>query len=301
MVTYLRRDETTLSVTALLQQTRPPDTVLVVNKGPVGDVAHLANLPRVKVVDVGDNVGPAGGWAIAIEDVLRRAADGDWLLFADDEIPARTQETVAKLLSFGEAQCALDPSLGGVGLVGGRFDAQRGRVSRIADDRLRGPIDVDTFGGGHWPLMRVGAIRDVERPDARLFFGFEELEYFLKVRAAGWRLVADGDQWRALRTAAGRTSVTTSQLRGATSPPWRAYYSTRNEIVIAKRFASRLGAVRSVGRGLARATRSLVRREWSSASAHTSGLFDGCLGRLGRRREPAYNGSPSGVDRRRAD
>ena len=286
MVTYLRRDETTLSATALLQQTRPPDSLLVVNNGPVGDVAHLANLPRVRVVDVGDNVGPAGGWAIAIEDVLGRAADDDWLLFADDEIPPRTQETVANLLSFGEAQSALDPSLGGVGLVGGRFDAQRGRVSRIADDQLPGPIDVDTFGGGHWPLLRIGAIRNVELPDARLFFGFEELEYFLKIRAAGSRLIADGDRWRELRAAAGRTGVTTAQLRGATLPPWRAYYSTRNEIVIAKRFASRLGVGRSIGRGLARATRSLLRREWSSSGAHASGVIDGCFGRLGRRREP---------------
>jgi rhamnopyranosyl-N-acetylglucosaminyl-diphospho-decaprenol beta-1,3/1,4-galactofuranosyltransferase len=134
--------------------------------------------------------------------------------------------------------------------------------------------------------LRVGATRAVELPDARLFFGFEELEYFLKIRAAGWRLVADGDQWRGLRSSAGRTSVTTAQLRGATLPPWRAYYSTRNEIVIAKRFASRLGVGRSIGRGLARTTRSLLRREWSSSGAHASGVIDGCFGRLGRRREP---------------
>ena len=60
----------------------------------------------------------------------------------------------------------------------------------------------------------------------------------------------------------------------------------RNEIVIAKRFASRLCVGRSIGRGLARATRSLLRREWSSSGAHASGVIDGCFGRLGRRREP---------------
>ena len=121
---------------------------------------------------------------------------------------------------------------------------------------------------------------------AALWLVTESVKQTARSRAAGSRLIADGDRWRELRAAAGRTGVTTAQLRGATLPPWRAYYSTRNEIVIAKRFASRLGVGRSIGRGLARATRSLLRREWSSSGAHASGVIDGCFGRLGRRREP---------------
>ena len=64
MVTFHRSEATGRAVEALLQQSRPPDTLLVVNNGPVGDVAHLAELPGVRVLDAGDNVGPAvaGRW-----------------------------------------------------------------------------------------------------------------------------------------------------------------------------------------------------------------------------------------------
>ena len=286
MVTFHRSEATGRAVEALLQQSRPPDTLLVVNNGPVGDVAHLAELPGVRVLDAGDNVGPAGGWALAIDDVLRRAADDDWMLIADDDTPPPSADTVADIIAFGNSQRALDPSVAGVGLVGGLYDRRRGQVARIADEQLHGAVDVDTLGGGHWPLLHVGSIRNVELPDARLFFGFEELEYFLKVRGAGLRLVTDGDQWKALRERANRTNVARADMRGAVLTPWRAYYSTRNEVVIGRRNATRIGVWRAVERGLARTARSLGRRDISSARANAIGTFDGCFGRLGRRREP---------------
>lgn len=287
IVTYRRPDHTAAVVSALFDQSRPPDTTLVVNNGPSGEVAGIVGAgPGVRVVDAPDNLGPAGGWGIALREVLAVAADDDWLLIADDETPPPDRETVARLLTFALAQNADDSAVAGVGLVGGRYRSRSGRVQRIPDDELHGAVDVDTIGGGHWPLLRIGSIRDVELPDAELFFGFEELEYFLKVRHADRRLVIDGDAWMAQRRRTDRLGVTVRQRRREVLPPWRAYYSTRNEIVIARRFGGRVAAALAATRGVARAARDASRLDASAVGAHLRGTIDGVCGKLGRTRQP---------------
>src|SRR4029453_7830814 len=95
-----------------------------------------------------------------------------------------------------------------VGLVGSRFDRRRARLQRLPDSELgHGPLDVDYIGGGHLPLYRVAAVRAVGVVDPSYFFGFEDLEYGLRLRSRGWRVVADGDQWLELRRAQGRLGL----------------------------------------------------------------------------------------------
>lgn len=287
MVTYHRVEATIRAIDALLAQTRPPDTVLVVNNGGPDDGAAIASArPAVRLLDVGDNVGPAGGWALAIADILATATDDDWILFADDETPPPESTTIERLVDFAFEQFGRDPAVAGVGNVGGRFDRRVGAAVRLGDDELTDTVEVDTIGGGHWPLLRVAAIRTVEAPDASLFFGFEELEYFLKVREAGGRLLIDGDTWRSLRARHERVGLTISALRSAQPPAWRAYYSTRNSILIARRFGARQAPWRAAGRGGARMVRAVTRRRGRDAWAHACGVTDGVLGRRGRRWQP---------------
>lgn len=287
MVTYHRVEATIRAIDALLAQTLPPDTLLVVNNGNAEDgVAIASTHPAVRLVDAGDNIGPAGGWALAVADILARATDEDWILFADEETPPPESTTIERLVEFVLEQFEGDPAVAGVGNVGGRFDRRTGAAVRLDDDELVGAVDVDTIGGGHWPLLRVAAIRTVEAPDASLFFGFEELEYFLKVREAGGRLLIDGDTWRSLRARHERVGLTTSDLRSAQPAVWRGYYSTRNSILIARRFGTWQAPWRAAGRGGARTLRALARRRGREAWAHACGVADGALGRRGRRWQP---------------
>lgn len=72
MVTYHRVESTVAAITALLEQSRPPDTILVVNNGDAADGAAIAAAhpsTRVRVVDAGDNIGPAGGWELGVQTV----------------------------------------------------------------------------------------------------------------------------------------------------------------------------------------------------------------------------------------
>lgn len=205
---------------------------------------------------------------------------------ADDEAPPPDHATIERLLEFAQGQVAIDPTVAGVGLVGGRFDRRTGTTVRLSDAELVGCVDVDTIGGGHWPLLRVAAIRSVQLPDPTLFFGFEELEYFLKIREAGLRLIVDGAAWQGLRVRWDRVGTSNTTLRRTTLSPWRAYYSTRNQILIAHRFGTRTARWRAAGLGAARAGRSLTRRDTAASNAHLRGVWDGLRDRRGRTWEP---------------
>jgi len=290
MVTYRRVESTVAAVAALLAQSRPPDTIIVVNNGDEADGAAITAAhpsARVRVVNAGDNIGPAGGWELGVRTVLADANDGDWLLMADDEAPPPDHATIERLLEFAQGQVAIDPTVAGVGLVGGRFDRRTGTTVRLSDAELVGCVDVDTIGGGHWPLLRVAAIRSVQLPDPTLFFGFEELEYFLKIREAGLRLIVDGAAWQGLRVRWDRVGTSNTTLRRTALSPWRAYYSTRNQILIAHRFGTRTARWRAAGLGAARAGRSLIRRDIASSNAHLRGVWDGLLERRGRTWAPS--------------
>jgi GT2 family glycosyltransferase len=190
--------------------------------------------------------------------------------------------------------------VGGIGVSGGRFDFDTGRVLRIGDDELGGPIVVDHVTGGGFPTYRVGAVREVGLPSSELFFGFEELEYGLRMTEAGHPLYADGEIWLARRTVKRETgelppeSVSVRRARKSTlrlaEPSWRRYYSLRNLIYILRRrghwwTAAKISLLRGVLKPLVNIPLS-PRRSWQSLSLGVRAVWDGWLGRLGRTIDP---------------
>jgi hypothetical protein len=105
----------------------------------------------------------------------------------------------------------------------------------------------------------VAALRAIGVFDERLFFGFEELDFGLRLGAAGWSLHVDGDLWRRARTAAGRLDLDPQPSRGLDAPGWRRYYSLRNMIYILRKQGAGGGAVRQAARGLAKPVANLPR------------------------------------------
>ena len=194
-----------------------------------------------------------------------------------------------------------DPRLGAVGGVGATFDWARGRVVRVPDHRLDGPVPVDYIGSGQLPLYRVQAVREVGVFKPELFFGFEELEYGLRLRAAGWSLYVDGDRWRAGRRLLGRLDVAGRPTVSLAETTWRDYYRLRNLIAILlgagrPRVAARVSLLVGLGKPLANAPRQpgrslrRLRLNWRACR-------DGWAGRLGRTVEPEVGqaGEPAGT------
>jgi rhamnopyranosyl-N-acetylglucosaminyl-diphospho-decaprenol beta-1,3/1,4-galactofuranosyltransferase len=88
VVTYNRRELLLESLAAVQAQHRPPDAVLVVDNASTDGTAAAvrAGFPAVRLAELGDNYGGAGGFAYGMAQALRDGADLIWAM-DDDTIP----------------------------------------------------------------------------------------------------------------------------------------------------------------------------------------------------------------------
>jgi hypothetical protein len=305
LITFRRPRELALMLQRLADSERPVDRLVVVDNSPTADAELLVERYRsrgrdAEYVAAPENLGPAGAVALAMSRLLPGAADDDWIVLFDDGEPPDTEE-LAEMWAFALRMRAEDRRLGAVGGVGATFDWARGRVVRVPDHRLEGPVPVDYIGSGQLPLYRAPAVRAVGVFKPELFFGFEELEYGLRLRAAGWSLYVDGDRWRAGRQLLGRLDVAGGPTVGLAETTWRDYYRLRNLIAILlgagrRRAAARVSLLVGLGKPLVNAPRQpgrslrRLRLNWRACR-------DGWAGRLGRTVEPEVGqaGQPAGA------
>jgi hypothetical protein len=197
---------------------------------------------------------------------------------------------LAELEVFAADMLSRDPRTGMVGLVGARFDWRRGRLVRLPDQELRGPVAVDYIGGNHFPFVRAAALRSVGTVHSDLFFGLDDLEFGLRLRRRGYAIYVDGGRWLRQRASGGRLGLELRPSGRVTDAGWRRYYSLRNAIWILRRnrrlgTAAMVTVIRGIGKPLANLFRdpagaaALLRTNWAACR-------DGWSGRLGRVVEP---------------
>jgi glycosyltransferase involved in cell wall biosynthesis len=294
LVTYRRPDELANTLESLARQTRRLDRLVVVDNDPPGGEACVAEYRSrgldAEYVASPDNLGPAGGIAEGMGRVLSSASDEDWIVTLDDDDPPTSDTVLAELEAFAGDMLARDTRTGMVGLVGARFDWRLGRLVRLADRELRGPVAVDYIGGNHFPCVRAAAPRAVGPFRSALFFGFDDLEFGLRLRRRGYAVYADGRRWLRQRAGKGRLGLEVRPSARAVDAGWRRYYSLRNAIWILRshrrsRTAFLVVLVHGVGKPLANLFRdpttavALLRMNWAACR-------DGWAGRLGRVVEP---------------
>ena len=88
VVSFNRRDLVLEVLGAIAAQTRPPDHVVVVDNASGDGSARAVRsaFPQVEVIQLGRNVGGAGGFALGLSRSLDEGADAVWLL-DDDAVP----------------------------------------------------------------------------------------------------------------------------------------------------------------------------------------------------------------------
>ena len=273
-VVTFRRDRSLRTVLAsLAEQTDTPVAVLVVDNGSSAHTAAVCDEFRDRLaIDyvASDNVGPAGGTALAMEELPRRHPEVSWLLRIDDDRPLPSPTFLAEHLRRAVDLVTTHPTTGIVGRDGAVWDWRRARLRPRPVDR--DPAPVDYVRTGYFPLYRVAMVREVGTFRSDLFFGMTEVEYGLRVGQAGWL------QW-----AVGRDPVH-SRPR-VELDDWRRYYSIRNTTVLLKEqgrpaAAWRLGLARGIGRPLIGAMRS-PRRALRGLRLGAMALRDARRGRMG--------------------
>lgn len=276
--------------------TRSLDSLTVVDNAPTPGAAEIVGRAQVgrsrpaAYIPMQENSGPAGGFAAGSTRVLEYALDEDWILFLDDDGVPGGPDAPSRLRDFGVWMLDHGAPVGAVGLVGAQFDRRHGKLLRPLDSDLVGPLSVDYIAGGQNLLVRVDAARKVGVFDPDLFFGFEELDYCLRLGRGGYGLYVDGPTALEERRKAGRLgpSVGTPARRLSV---WRRYYSVRNHIVIMRRYVSWPRAMGvTVVYLLARPVVDARRRRSNLVAlcaAGARGCLDAWTGRLGRTVEPS--------------
>lgn len=296
IVTYARPRTLESMLSSLARQTRTIDHLLVVDNDSDAEVAEIASRFGAQYLDSGGNLGPAGGNALGVVEVLSKATDEDWILFVDDDDEPFETTALEELLTFGSVLASEDPLLGGVGVAGSRYRHRWGIFRRLDDRELTGVVDLDVIFGGSLPMYRARAVRTVGPFDSQFFWGFEEGEFGLRMRSHGYRLAADGAMFLRYRHSLGTTGIAAGRMRTPREKDgWRRYYSVRNSTTLARRFGGPIAPlVAGVGGGLKGAlTMARAGRSPSEALLPLRGTIDGLFGRLGKRVDPGRNAKVS--------
>jgi glycosyltransferase involved in cell wall biosynthesis len=296
LITYRRPAELAQTLAALAAQSRRLDRLVVVDNHPTPKNQELVQVggPADRPADylaAPENLGPAGGIALGVRAIDGFAADEDWIVLLDDDNPPASGSLFEELEAFAERMRGQDPSTGAVGLVGARFDPRAGRLRRVPDAELVDGVAVDYVGGGQFPFYRVEAVRAVGNFRKDLFFGFDDLEYGLRLRAAGHAVYAHGELWLQERRRQGRLGLTVRPAAGVSEPSWRRYYSLRNLIAILRSSGNTRAALHvTLVIGLAVPALNLARRPRLAArnlALNARACRHAWTGRMGRTVEPS--------------
>jgi GT2 family glycosyltransferase len=262
-VTYNRRDLVARCIEAVLAQTVPVSSLVVIDNASTDGTEELLrergllDRPAVRLVRLERNEGSAGGYAAGVAEA--RQAEADWLwLMDDDSEPA--PDTLERLLA---SPAAADPGTAALCSAVVRVDGSvdlghrghfRGRARPLALHAYvpgtAPALDYFTFVG---VLVRMTVARAADPPRADLFIWADDYEYSWRVREHGSiRLVPDS---RMLHLDVGqaysnRRSRFWNRLLGWSFVPtpvegfWRNLCGVRNFVWIRKRYEGqgRLGA-----------------------------------------------------------
>jgi GT2 family glycosyltransferase len=287
LVTYRRPELLRTCIDRISTQTRQLTRLIVVDNHADGAAEVVCGSYPTLTVDyrpAPGNLGPAGGFALGIERILAEASDEDVIVLFDDNDPLPTDDVLDRLVSFFGQQAGADPTTAGVGVRGATFDWQRARAVRVPDEAT-GAVPVDHLYGGYAPMYRVGSVRGAGSFSPALFWGFEELDFGLRLVAAGHSLYMNADLWREVRAnVTAQDPLVRPRLR-LEAVSWRRYYTLRNLlfILISNRrrpTALRIAMVRGFGKPLVNlvATPSVA---WAQLQQNAAAVRDAFRGRMG--------------------
>jgi GT2 family glycosyltransferase/glycosyltransferase involved in cell wall biosynthesis len=261
VLNYRTPDDTLLAVKSLLALRRPPDDIIVVNNDAIDGTRELLApvAPYITYLQTGRNLGYSGGINVGIRDALARGAGLVVLVNSDVYVPPDCIELL-------EACLAATPGAGIAGpVVLSRSEPDRiaslGMSYRPRSGRMRHRSFGEPFDG-HRPTASPvvdgvsGCLMLVTREvfeaagqlDEAYFFSFEDLDFCLKAREAGFTTVLAG---AATVHHEGGRSI------GATSPR-RLYFAARNHLRLGRRGRPSAGRLEALGRTVSIVTLNLA-------------------------------------------
>lgn len=232
IMTYERPSTLCATVDKLLNQSLPPEKILIVDNS-LSNSTEVAigalDDPRIEYFRVGYNSGPSGAAAIGLTKLTEEGFE--WIYWGDDDDPPKFDDSIELVMkSASETE-----QVGIVGAVGSHFNWSSGILKRLDDEELKGVVPVDVIAGGMVMIVNAAVIANGVLPDERFFFGFEELDFCSRTKSAGFKVVINGELAFRYRQSADRLNIRDKKDRykgwkfnKSKSSLWREYYSIRN-------------------------------------------------------------------------
>ena len=260
-----------------------PSHVVVVVSGEGGlDDPELED--RVRMHRLSTNVGPAEGFRQGLVDVFADPSI-QWAYLCEDDIGLFDLPTprVADLLARLRGQSGDRRPIGAVVSYGRVFAPHGGHTVNLVPAAETGDalIDVDVACWGATLVSRAVVEAGI-LPDPAWFFGYEDFDFFARVRAGGFSVVVDAPAARAVaaqQTGPGRAEALAPHRPVDAGESWRAYYVARNFFAFAHRHGRPTWLAWHAAYSLRRLQLAGSRAE---RRAYLHGLWDGVRGRLGR-------------------
>lgn len=237
VLTYRRPRLATQVVLGLMEREGfSADEILVVVNGE-GGLASVALEQQVRMLRLPVNTGPAGGFAAGMQAAEQTGAQ--WIYLCEDDVglidlpSGRVARVLAEVRAEQERTGA---SIGAVAAYGRTFSRRSGHTDPyvpVGPAALQ-PVDVAAWGATlvHRSVIEAGVV-----PDAQWFFGYEDFDFFLSLRSAGFLLLVDTESAQAVAcqmTGDGRERNQLGARPSDSAEGWRAYYVARNFFFLAR-------------------------------------------------------------------
>jgi len=254
--------------------------VLVDNASTDGTVPAVREaFPGVEILVNKENLGFAGGTNTGVRYALERQADYVFLLNNDVTV---AEDTLGYLIQVAESEPdvgVLTPRIyyyydhSRLWSVGGR---KRPFTLAFTDPDINKPID-DVYHGqrnvdyvlGCGMLVRSEVFRTAGLLDEAFIMCYEDLDFCLRVKRAGWRLVyvPQAKMWHKVLASA------------QSDPPLRRYQRSRDSIRFFKKHTRKplwpFIIVYRLGSAMRVFASEALAGNWDKARAHVRGLYDG--------------------------
>lgn len=266
----------------------PSQVIVVVNKDGGLDDPDLED--SVRMLRLPRNSGPAGGFRAGLLEAFADAST-KWAYLCEDDVglfdlPSPRLAGLRKRVE----ESRLERPVGGVVAYGRRFVPKSGHsVNIVPTETESSNGDLEEVDVACWGATLVS--RDVVEagvlPDEEWFFGYEDFDFFCRVRKEGFAVLIDGEAARKVaphqQTVEGRTRALRGKRPTDAEEAWRAYYVARNFFALARSH----GRPSWIAWHLAYSVRRLqLAHSFSERRAILHGVWDGALGRLGE--NPRY-------------
>jgi hypothetical protein len=272
-----RRADTLACLESLRRSVYPNQRILVLdNASRDGSVQAIREAyPEVEIISLEANLGYAGNNNVGIREAVAHGAD--WILVLNEDT-LLAEDCLAELVSFGEA----NPRAGVLGPLVYHFDepgviqSAGGSLSRSWDSIHIGQNEPDRgqyaqprpvdWVSGCAILVRRGVIDQVGMLDERFFYYWEETEWCLRARRAGWQV------WHVPQAKLWHKGV----QRNYSPSPNVTYYNARNRLLMLGKHHAPLGVRLSAWYQSLRTLASWsLRPKWREMRPHRDALWQG--------------------------